>query len=96
MIHGVGKYETEIGEIYSENYKKGLCQDFIQVHGHRGINDGEYSYCLEGRVEFGEELKVLTIDNDGNIEKYGIKVNIEAEKYTEDGLLNAIEKYYKN
>ena len=30
------------------------------------------------------------------IEKYGIKVNIEAEKYTEDGLLNAIEKYYKN
>ena len=30
------------------------------------------------------------------IEKYGIKVNIEAEKYTEDGLLDAIEKYYKN
>ena len=61
MIHGVGKYETEIGEIYSENYKKDLCQDFIQVHGHRGINDGEYSYCLEARVEFGGELKILTI-----------------------------------
>ena len=76
MIKGVGKYETEIGEIYSENYKKSLCQDFIQVHGHRGINDGEYSYCLEGRVEFGEELKVLTIDNDGNIEKYGIKNDV--------------------
>ena len=76
MIKGVGKYETEIGEIYSENYKKGLCQDFIQVHGHRGINDGEYSYCLEGRVEFGGELKVLTIDNDGNIEKYGIKNDV--------------------
>ncbi len=76
MIKGVGRYETEIGEIYSENYKKGLCQDFIQVHGHRGINDGEYSYCLEGRVEFGGELKVLTIDNDGNIEKYGIKNDV--------------------
>ena len=76
MIKGVGRYETEIGEIYSENYKKGLCQDFIQVHGHRGIKDGEYSYCLEGRVEFGEELKVLTIDNEGNIEKYGIKNNV--------------------
>ena len=76
MIKGVGRYETEIGEIYSENYKKGLCQDFIQVHGHRGINDGEYSYCLEGRVEFGEELKVLTIDNDGNIEKSGIKNDV--------------------
>ena len=76
MIHGVGKYETEIGEIYSENYKKGLCQDFIQVHGHRGINDGEYSYCLEARVEFGGELKILTIDNDGNIEKSGIKNDV--------------------
>ena len=76
MIKGVGRYETEIGEIYSENYKKGLCQDFIQVHGHRGINDGEYSYCLEGRVEFDGELKVLTIHNDGNIEKYGIKNNV--------------------
>ena len=76
MIKGVGKYETEIGEIYSENYKKGLCQDFIQVHGHRGIKDGEYSYCLEGRVEFGEELKFLSIDNEGNIKKYGIKNNV--------------------
>lgn len=76
MIKGVGRYETEIGEIYSENYKKGLCQDFIQVHGHRGINDGEYSYCLEGRVEFGGDLKVLTIHNDGNIEKYGIKNDV--------------------
>ena len=76
MIKGVGRYEAEIGEIYSENYKKGLCQDFIQVHGHRGINDGEYSYCLEGRVEFGGELKILTIDNDGNIEKYGIKNDV--------------------
>ena len=76
MIKGVGRYENEIGEIYSENYKKGLCQDFIQVHGHRGINDGEYSYCLEGRVEFGGELKVLTIHNDGNIEKYGIKNDV--------------------
>ena len=76
MIHGVGRYETEIGEIYSENYKKGLCQDFIQVHGHRGINDGEYSYCLEARVEFGGELKILTIDNDGNIKKSGIKNDV--------------------
>lgn len=76
MIHGVGKYETEIGEIYSENYKKGLCQGFIQVHGHRGVNDGQFSYCLEDRVEFGGELKVLTIDNEGKIKKTGIKNSV--------------------
>ena len=76
MIHGVGKYETEIGEIYSENYKKGLCQGFIQVHGHRGVNDGQFSYCLEDRVEFGGELKVLTVDNEGKIKKTGIKNSV--------------------
>ena len=76
MIHGVGKYETEIGEIYSENYKKGLCQGFIQVHGHRGVNDGQFSYCLEDRVEFGGELKILTIDNEGKIKKTGIKNSV--------------------
>ena len=95
MIKGVGKYETEIGEIYSENYKKGLCQDFIQVHGHRGINDGEYSYCLEGRVEFGGELKVLTIDNDGNIEKYGIKNDVynRGLKLPMSGVTEKAEKF---
>ena len=76
MIHGVGKYETEIGEIYSENYKKGLCQGFIQVHGHRGVNDGQFSYCLEDRVEFGGELKVLTINNERKIKKTGIKNSV--------------------
>ena len=35
-----------------------------------------YSYCLEARVEFGGELKVLTIDNEGNIEKFGIKNDV--------------------
>ena len=95
MIKGVGKYETEIGEIYSENYKKGLCQDFIQVHGHRGINDGEYSYCLEGRVEFGGELKILTIDNDGNIEKYGIKNDVynRGLKLPMSGVTEKVEKF---
>ena len=95
MIKGVGRYETEIGEIYSENYKKGLCQDFIQVHGHRGINDGEYSYCLEGRVEFGGELKILTIDNDGNIEKYGIKNDVynRGLKLPMSGVTEKVEKF---
>ena len=95
MIKGVGRYETEIGEVYSENYKKGLCQDFIQVHGHRGINDGEYSYCLEGRVEFGGELKILTIDNDGNIEKYGIKNDVynRGLKLPMSGVTEKVEKF---
>ena len=49
---------------------------FHTSHGHRGINDGQFSYCLEDRVEFGGELKVLTIDNEGKIKKTGIKNSV--------------------
>ena len=47
-----GAYETDIAKIYDNNYEKGMCQNFIQIHGHRGVPDGKYSFCLEGEVEF--------------------------------------------
>ena len=61
FINGFGSYETDIAKIYDTNYEKGLCQDFIQIHGHRGVPDGKYSFCLEGEVEFGGELKYIDI-----------------------------------
>lgn len=61
FINGFGAYETDIAKIYDTNYEKGLCQDFIQIHGHRGVPDGKYSFCLEGEVEFGGELKYIDI-----------------------------------
>ena len=69
MINGVGSFETEIGELYEENYLKGKCQDFVQVHGHRGVNSTEHSICLEGEVEYGGELKYLDVMPDKILQK---------------------------
>ena len=75
FIKGYGNYETEIDEIYSENFQKGLCQDFIQIHGHRLTESTEHSICLEGQIEFGGHLKYVEITKD-NFERKELKNDI--------------------
>ena len=65
FIRGYGRYETPIDKIYEENYKKGMCQGFKQIHGHRYTESTEHSICLEGDVEHGGVLKVYEIDKNG-------------------------------
>lgn len=64
LIKGVGDYETDVGTLFDESYLIDKTQGFIQFHGHRGVTSGQYSYCLEGEVEFGGVLKVATITKD--------------------------------
>ncbi|SNV62942.1 RNA ligase [Veillonella rodentium] len=80
FIKGYGSYETDIAKIYDKNYKNGLCQDFIQIHGHRDVPDGTYSYCLEGEVEFGGELKYIDIV-ETTFTKKGIQNDIYDKNY---------------
>lgn len=80
LINGFGAYETDIAKIYDNNYEKGMCQNFIQIHGHRGVPDGKYSFCLEGEVEFGGELKYIDITADG-FTKNGIKNDVYDKEY---------------
>lgn len=80
FINGYGAYETDIAKIYDTNYDRGMCQDFIQIHGHRGVPDGNYSYCLEGEVEFGGELKYIDITKD-SFTKNGIKNDVYDKDY---------------
>ena len=80
FINGYGAYETDIAKIYDTNYDRGMCQDFIQIHGHRGVLDGNYSYCLEGEVEFGGELKYIDITKD-SFTKNGIKNDVYHKDY---------------
>ena len=80
FINGFGAYETDIAKIYDNNYEKGMCQNFIQIHGHRGVPDGKYSFCLEGEVEFGGELKYIDITADG-FTKNGIKNDVYDKEY---------------
>ena len=80
FINGFAAYETDIAKIYDNNYEKGMCQNFIQVHGHRGVPDGKYSFCLEGEVEFGGELKYIDITAD-TFTKNGIKNDVYDKEY---------------
>ena len=80
FINGFGAYETDIAKIYDNNYEKGMCQNFIQIHGHRGVPDGKYSFCLEGEVEFGGELKCIDISADA-FTKNGIKNDVYDKDY---------------
>ena len=64
FINGYGAYETDIAKIYDTNYEQGKCQNFIQIHGHRGVPDGNTIPVLEGEVEFGGELKYIDITAD--------------------------------
>lgn len=66
FIHGVGDYNVQIDEVFNGNEKN---TDVIQIHGHRNIFevDGtECSYNLEGKVEFGGNLKILQLSKGNN------------------------------
>lgn len=62
FINGVGDYNTNIDEVYSNNYK---INPVINVHAHRNVfeidNFNNKSYNLEGKVEFGGHLRVLQL-----------------------------------
>lgn len=75
FINGVGDYNVQIDEIFSENQKD---TDIIQVHGHRNtfeVDNCSNSYNLEGKVEFGGELKVLQLTKEYEPEMIKIKNN---------------------
>lgn len=66
MSHGVGGYEFNVDKAWMEN----TTGEVYQIHGHRNKSDiaiDEYdrSFNLEGQVEFGGALRVITLDKDG-------------------------------
>ena len=74
LINGVGDYNVQIDEIFSNNesYK-----NIVQVHCHRNtfnVDDvNGKSYNLEGKVEFGGELRVLSLTKGNKPVMYKIK-----------------------
>ena len=85
-IHGVGVYSDDIDDIYS-NYGSLMSEMVgeqavpIQIHGHRntfGIKTDEYPYTynLEGRIEFGGDLRVLVLEKGKEPQPYYIKNNV--------------------
>ena len=78
LIHGVGTYNDNIDEIWSNNEK-----EVIQVHGHRNtfeIENTDTSYNLENRVEFGGNLRVLRLEHGKEPELIKIKNDVYKEE----------------
>lgn len=103
FIHGVGTYAFDIDKQYSET-QSALVNEFnvqdpvVQVHGHRntfGIKMDEYpySYNLEGRIEFGGDLRVLLLEHDKKPQCIYIKNNVynteEIVEYVDKPLIEA-------
>ena len=76
FVHGVGNYNVNIDEIFSQNNKE---SSIIQVHAHRNtfeIENERNSYNLEDRIEFGGYLRVLTLEKDKEPQMSFIKNNV--------------------
>ena len=83
MIHGVGNYNDF--EKIAETFTKKMPSNYYQIHGHRNtkqvpirVNDRVFN--LEGRVEFGGNLRCVQLDKDG---MYEIEIHNEVFKTPE-------------
>ena len=83
MIHGVGNYNDF--EKIAETFIEKMPSNYYQIHGHRNtkqvpirVNDRVFN--LEGRVEFGGDLRCVQLDKDG---MYEVEVHNEVFKTPE-------------
>lgn len=98
MIHGVGDYQDvkKVEEMFDESVPNHI----YQIHGHRNfgypVHSTERNYNLEGKVELGGCLRIVTVSNSG-IETIEIKNDVYRKK--EENFLtvhNAIETLRKD
>lgn len=91
MIKGIGTYGEM--KMVCDNWKKSN-PDIIQIFGNRNIEDtpikvNSCCYNLEGSVEFGGYLRMITVSKDLPIEEKQIKNNVVA---TGENTINEEEK----
>ena len=82
--NGVGAYGEPIDQLFSEQ-----SPNWIQVHGHRNtkklpIQASANSYNLEGKVEFGGELRIVTFEEDADHGLVITPIEIKNEIYNKD------------
>lgn len=101
FIYGIGDYETNIDEIYN-NFMKAQENKVYQIHGHRNFNkiktdEYSYSFNLDGNVENGEYLRILTLNKDGSYKCDYIKNDIYNKDLKEETTVyDLIENFEKN
>ena len=101
FIYGIEKYDVDIDKIYNDYMSK---QDnkVYQIHGHRNhfeidYNKYEYSYNLDGNIENGGYLRVLTLNDDGSITYNEYKNNnYDPQLKEKENTYSLIENLRKN
>lgn len=68
FICGVGQYEDM--EFVNKSFMDNTDENIYQIHGHRNVNSvatqvNDRCFCLEGGVEFGGKLRIVTLDKNG-------------------------------
>jgi len=82
FIDGVGSYELDVDRVFFDN----TGDNIFQIHGHRNIQRfpvqvNERCFNLEGQIEHGEYLRIVTLDEDG-FKTNEIKNNVFSNRFT--------------
>lgn len=101
FVYGVGDYETDIDRLYDGFMKE--CENKVyQIHGHRNFykhkfDEYEYSYNLDGDVEHGGHLRVMTIAKDGCIDCVEIENGVfDSQLDEKTNVYNLTRDLFKN
>jgi len=108
MIRGVGYY-TEYKEV-AETFERLMPSNVYQVFGHRNTEDSPVqlsprTFCLEGHVEFGGQLRAVVLDEDGfhpveiqNSVYTELRREVPSDSYTKSelGVMEIVDAMRKN
>lgn len=100
FIRGVGKYEDILTVNYA--FETNMPENYYQIHGHRNIQDlpitaTERCFNLEGQVELGGHLRIVTLDEKGFepiyventvFNPFNENTNIDIVKISEESMFN--------
>ncbi len=100
FTYGIDKYDVDIDKIYNDYMKKQEIKTY-QIHGHRNhykidYDKYEYSFNLDGDIENGGYLRILTLTPSGNNYEI-IKNNYYDSKLIEkENIYSLVENLRKN
>ena len=101
FIYGIDKYDINIDKLYND-FMINEDNKIYQIHGHRNFynikyNEYKYSINLDGDIEHGGYLRILTINKNEIIDYKEIKNKIYNQKLNEEtSVYNLIESLRKN
>lgn len=103
FIRGVGKYEDTLAVNLS--FEANMPDNYYQIHGHRNIQDlpiqaTDRCFNLEGQVELGGHLRIVTLDKNGFTPVYvqndvfaidSSTIDIDKASITEEMMFNIMQ-----